>query len=743
MKVTKLTFILALLNAGVAFSQNPWTIQKKNGSEVSALSEAKPANYAAYKLNMQSLKDRLKSAPMERAAASSPFSLSIPMPDNSFEEFEITECLIMAPELAAKYPDIKTYRGYSRSHPHLTLCMDVTPAGFHGMILGGEDQVFIEPGNPSESLYVSFFKSQFPRTNIPSCLFDEEHSFSELKNSIRTLGSSSASAIGSQLRTYRLALATTGEYTVKRGGTKTSALSAMVTSMNRVNGIYEKELDIRMVMIANTDTLIYLNGSTDPYSNNDGATMLGQNQTTIDNIIGNDNYDIGHVFSTGGGGIASRGPCRIGQKARGVTGSPNPVGDPFDVDYVAHEMGHQFGANHTFNSIAGSCNGNRYTTTAYEPGSGSTIMAYAGICTPENLQPNSDPFFHTASFDEIIAYVTTGSGNTCAVVTATGNSAPVISPYSNYSIPYKTPFTLTGAASDPDSDPITYCWEEYDLGPAGSPSAPTGNAPTFRSFPPTTSPSRTFPKLSSILNNTVSVGEVLPTYARSMTFRLTVRDNKTGGGGVTHTTTPLTLTVINTGSPFQVLSPNTATVTWVEGTQEDVTWDVASTDFSPINCTTVNILLSTDGGLTFPITLAGNTPNDGTEKITVPANLTTKARIKVEAAQNVFFDISDKNFTITNVSDIQARSAFSSLNFYPNPAEHSVRISLSNSYRGRVNISVIDGLGRIVKTSVSEKQNDLFEEDQDIRDLSYGVYTVRISLGAEEITKRLVRIKGE
>lgn len=422
--------------------------------------------------------------------------------------------------------------------------------------------------------------------------------------------------------------------------------------MNRVNGIYEKEVSIRMVLVANNDELVYTNADTDPYTNDDGETLLDENQENIDNVIGAANYDIGHVFSTGGGGVAGLGvPCRSGFKAQGVTGSPMPTGDAFDVDYVAHEMGHQFGAEHTFNADgpeAGSCGSNRSETTGYEPGSGSTIVAYAGICDTQDLQANSDPYFHGASLDQILAYVTTGAGNTCDDPTPTGNTAPTVDAGATYNIPAETPFVLTGAATDAEGHPLTYGWEEFDLGPAALTQEDNtdddGQAqPIFRSFNPSISPQRTFPRPADIINNTTTFGEDLPSFNRTMNFRLTVRDNQPGGGGVNNDSTQVIVT--DTGTPFLVTAPNTA-VSWNAGSSQTVTWNVAGTTATPISCATVNILLSTDGGTTFSATLANGTANDGTEPITVPDQETTMARVRVQCATSIFFDISNQDFTI-------------------------------------------------------------------------------------------------
>lgn len=610
-----------------------------------------PIFYRTVELNVPHLEDVLKQAPMEftEASKTEKVVLSLPMPDGTSSRFYIVNSPIMEPELAVKYPEIQTYAGQGIDDPTATVRFDLTPAGFHAMILSENGTVFIDPyskGNIDN--YISYYKKDFivPESKRGEFICNFEPDFDIAKEISELMLTNNLKYSGTQLRTYRLAVATTGEYTTYHGGTVEKGLAAVVTSINRVNGVYEKEVAVRMVLVANNNLIIYTNASTDPYTNTNGVTMLGQNQTNLDNVIGNANYDIGHVFSTGGGGVAGLGVvCRAGNKARGVTGSPAPIGDPFDIDYVAHEIGHQYGANHTFNGDAGNCSGtNRNATTAYEPGSGSTIMAYAGICSPQDLQMNSHDYFHLASIMEIVTYTTLGAGN-CPVPTSTGNSPPVVSAGTRgFSIPISTPFVLTGSATDPDGHPLTYCWEEYDLGPAGHPNTPSGTAPIFRSFRGVTSPSRTFPKIADIVNNTQVMGEILPSYARGLKFRLTARDNRSGGGGIGWDS--ISFSVTNTAGPFLLTVPNTA-LSWAGGSVQTVSWNVANTNISPINCSAVRILLSTDGGYTYPTVLAANTPNDGTENITLPNISTSQARIRVEAVGNIFFDISNANFTIT------------------------------------------------------------------------------------------------
>jgi hypothetical protein len=602
-----------------------------------------PRAYRTFGLDQAALRARLAVAPLEHSAAAGGalVTLPLPLPDGTLGQFAIMESPIMEPGLAAQFPEIKTYLGQGIGDPTATVRFDLTPAGFHAMILSEAGTIFIDPYSRADTAhYISYFKHDY---QLPAGKTLEEQVIDQSVPQRSAPGLNAVS--GASLRTYRLAVAATAEYTAFAGGTVPQAMAAIVTTINRVDGVYEREVAVRMVLVNNNSSLIYTNALGDPYTNDDGNAMLSENQSNLDTVIGSANYDIGHVFSTGGGGVALLGAvCGASVKAQGVTGSPSPVGDPFDIDYVSHEIGHQFGGNHTFNATTGNCGGgNRNSATAYEPGSGSTIMGYAGICGAEDLQPNSDDYFHGASFDEIIAFITTGGGNSCDNLTSTGNSAPTVDAGTNHTIPRSTPFALTGSATDPNGDALTYNWEEFDLGSSAPPNTDNGNRPILRSFPPTSSPTRTVPKLSDILNNTSTFGESLPTTNRTMQFRLTARDNRSGGGGVANDSASVTIT--NAAGPFTVTAPNTA-VTWQGGSQQTVTWDVANTTQAPVSCPNVAILLSTDGGTTFAQTILASTPNDGTQAISVPNTATTSGRIKVECANNIFFDISNANITI-------------------------------------------------------------------------------------------------
>lgn len=624
-------------------------------------------SFRSFSLERAGMRAALAGAPMEftRAARTSPLILSIPAPGRGFQRFAVQESPVVAPELGARYPFVTTYNGQGIDDPAATIRLDLGRTGFHAQVLSPNGDWFIDPYyRLDQSVYVSYFKRDLVNTHGP---------FDALDPAGRGFATSAAGpldaerVVGNELRTYRLAVAADVEYSTFHGGTVPLVHNAIVTAVNRVTGVYERELAIRLQLVANNDSLIYT-AEPDPYTNTNPSLLLNQNQANIDATIGPLNYDVGHVFTTGGGGLAGLAVVgRAGQKARGETGLASPTGDAFYIDYVAHELGHQFGGNHTFNGTRGSCAGNANTATAMEPGSGSSIQAYAGICGLDDLQAHSDDYFHAISFDEIAAYTTTPGSPGNLGAAPSGNSPPSVTVNGGtaFTIPLRTPFTLSASGTDPNpGDALSYTWEQYNGGALrtlDAVSKPTGVL--FRSFAPVTSPTRTFPSMSSILANTTNANsgtcpalpgglncwvEFLPTVARGMTFRVSVRDNNAAAGGVN--SADVVVTAAATG-PFRVTAPNTA-VTLPGGTSQTVTWDVAGSNAAPINTANVNILLSTDGGNTFPTTLLASTANDGSQSVTIPSVSTTQARIKVEAVGNVFFDVSDANFTISTGGNI-------------------------------------------------------------------------------------------
>jgi hypothetical protein len=591
--------------------------------------------------------------------------LTLPMPDGRTAKFRVWESSIQEPALEARFPEIRTFAGQGIDDPSASIRLDYTPRGFHAQVLTVNGSFYIDPyAVGMTDNYISYFRTDLSKPNNFTCTVEE----STTPAVFRDGPSIEAACLGTDLRTYRLAVACTGEYAqapgIAAGANPAILHAAIVTSVNRVVGVYEKEVSIRMILVANNNLVEFLNAGTDPFNGNNNAnTLINESQTVIDANIGSANYDIGHTFSTGGGGLAQlNSPCGT-SKARGITGSPSPTGDAYDIDYVAHEMGHQFGGNH---SMAG-C-GSSPTNTKYEVGSGTTIQAYAGICGAQDIQPNSDPHFHAISFDEISNFVTTGNGATCAVLTPTGNTLPVIAPlnFNGVTIPISTPFTLTGTATDANGDALTYNWEQWDFSGtanwnAGATAAANNTVPLFKSRLPKLTGSRTFPDVAVINANYPAnpaatmnglKGETLSPVARAMKFKLTVRDNRANGGGVVsagaggcQTSTVYQINVAGT-TPFTVTAPNGGE-SWEGNTSRTITWNVAATNAAPFNTANVKISLSTDGGLTYPTVISASTPNDGTETLTIPNTPTTTAKVKIEAIDNVFFDVSNANFTIT------------------------------------------------------------------------------------------------
>jgi hypothetical protein len=634
-----------------------WSILDKDAITISAsqletIRQEIPRKFELVSLNQQRLRQALNPSNLNASATNIPLQTSggtvitLPLPDRTFARFLVQEASIMELALERQFPTFKSYRGQGIDDPTMTVRFDQSPEGFHAIILLSGRTFYIDPFplRPGDNqTHISFSKDDFPSDEKQiRCLVGEDPEGSIVRRGSRPLPSSN----GSVLRTYRLAVAATGEYTKFHGGTVTGAMHAILKTVSRVNAIYENDLAISLRLVGNENKIIYTDPDTDPYTNSSASKLLSENQTNIDKVIGPENYDIGHVFAVSPGGVASlRSVGKAQVKAKGVTGSPKPVGDPFDVDYVAHEMGHQFGANHTFNATTAGCSGNRNPSTAYEPGSGSTIMAYAGICGESDLQPNSHSYFHAASLQEIIDYITSDEVKAVPIITASNNHPPSVVAGQKFVIPKATPFSLRATGTDPDGDSITYNWEQFDLGDPSPPDDDAGaSRPLFRSFNPVRNPVRFFPRLEDLVTNKSRFGETLPVRQREMNFRITARDNRAGIGAVSFDTTMVT--VVTDSGPFVVTQPASGT-TWTIGSSQAITWEVAGTKDAPISCDNVRISLSVDGGKTFTL-LQPVVPNTGTAMIIVPNIPTTNGRILVEGVDHAFFNVSRGDLKIVS-----------------------------------------------------------------------------------------------
>ena len=636
----KTLLFIILMSTGFVFSQNKSIWKKEPIKATTTIKSSKqnlPTNQT-FSLDISSLKQALIQTPKrENNSRQSSVILTFPNAEGVMERFRIFEASTMHPDLQARYPDIRSYAGQGIDDPSAVIRFSMSPQGFQSMRLSANrPATFIESISEDGQLYAAFSRDE--RINMQDS-FECEIS-ENLNNQVLGSNTMQRNADDSILRTYRLAVSTTGEYTSYHGGTKAQALAAINNTMTRVNGIFEVDFNVTMTLISNTDDVIYTNSGSDPYGSS--GQWNGQLQSTLTSVIGEANYDVGHLFAQGSnnGNAGCIGcVCVNNQKGRGWTNASVPEGDFFDVDYVAHELGHQFGANHTWTH-----GGNEGTNVQVEPGSGSTIMSYAGITGATDVQNNVHPNFHAVSIEQVTDYIKTTS---CQTNTNTGNNVPTVSAGANYTIPKGTAFVLEGSASDADSgDVLSYSWEQMDENNASTtyPSTTATSGVAFRAYEPTTDNKRYFPRLSTIKSGATSwQWEAVPNVARTLNFRLTVRDNVAGGG--TNNSDDMVVSVNGTAGPFVVNSPN-SNVTWNAGSTQTVTWDVAGTTGNGVNAANVDIFLSTDGGDTYPIALAAGVPNDGSHDILVPNNQGSQNRVMVRGSNNIFFDISNSNFTI-------------------------------------------------------------------------------------------------
>jgi len=638
---TKLRLVFSITMVFVSFygvaQGNYWKDTELNRAEERATFEEFAIEKAtAYTLDETQFKNQLGAMSKSRSS-----NRIVYFPDENGKQipFEVIEASTFSTALAKKYPNIKSYKGRSTQGDGKRIRFSVSHKGIHSMMstTGNGGSIFMEKGGKGK--YVLYHAKDRTAKEAFVCYTSPE--ISEIGNSL-----SARLVDGQELRKFRLAIAASGEYTSFHGGTKVDAIAAINATVTRINEVFENDLAVTLELIGTTDEVVYLDAETDPFTGN----LSSQTQNTLDTVIGEANYDIGHLFNQrdntldGNAGFVGA-VCRSGRKGSAYSTLSSPQGEAFAIDLVAHEMGHQLGANHTFSHIS------EGTLTQVEPGSGTTIMGYAGITGADDVAQNSDAYFHYISIVQIQEYLENIS---CGETIPLLNSPPSLVAVTDVTIPKGTPFVLTGNALDTDSaDVLSYVWEQTDNGivtqATFGPTSPTGAL--FRSLPPSSSPSRYFPKLERVVSGDLTqdmpilngAWETLSLVERELNFALSVRDNAINGGQLI--SDEVAVFVTNNAGPFAVTSQETA-ISYVAGEVGTLTWDVANTNLAPVFAETVDIFLSTDGGQTFSVTVAEDVLNDGVYDFVIPGVPTTSGRFMVKASENVFFALNSANFSI-------------------------------------------------------------------------------------------------
>jgi hypothetical protein len=683
-----------------------------------------PSAYQLFHLDINALKNALISAPIRGVNTNSNLIISFPTPEGTIEKFKVMESPIMHQDLADMFPSIKTYVAQGIDDPTSYMRFSVTKRGLHTMCLSGKrSATYIDPYTTDLSSYIIY-----DRSTIGTDPLGFECNTPEPINLPSTEGNgkieNNKAADDKKIRTFRLAQTCTAQYgnifATTPGNELVDIQTQMAITINRVNSVYEVDLGVTLEFIANNNVCIFWgNTSTDPWNGEYNTTT----QNFLNSTLNSGDYDIGHNFNTSGGGNAGCIGCVCvnGQKGSGMTGRSNPTGDPFDIDYVAHEMGHQFGGYHTMNTCSRSGSGQ----TEVEPCSGSSVMGYAGICS-SNVQSNSDAHFNYVNIRDITQNIKSGNSTCGAITNLTGiNNPPVANAGSDYTIPKSTAFILEGTATDPEGlGSLTYEWSQNDPTQAptnGTPQSTWAVGPLYRAKLQTTSPNRYMPRIQDVIvGNLFPTWEKTPTVGRVLNFAFVVRDNDLNGGQTDDDL--MKVTVSNGAGPFTVTSQGTTGIVWVEGTTETITWNVANTTASPVSTPNVDIFLSKDGGMTYPVTLATGVPNNGSANVVIPVGSTTNGgRVMVRGAGNIFYAINSKNIQVDISTGINQLNV-DNITISPNPTKDLLHLQF-NSTTTIENITVTDLQGKIVFTTAYLNQDNY---TIDMSSFSNGLYLLQV-----------------
>lgn len=615
------------------------------GNNVSKTSDALK-KFKEFKFDKSNFLNITSNTKSRKSQQKSEIVISLPDENGNFEDFEIFESSLFSRELSIKYPMIKSYVGRNKKRTS-TVRFSYSPSqGFNAAISNNKKAtILIKPSNLKNDTYISFLRSDIDSDSEFECETIEKIKKKSSKKAFKSNNDDG------YLRKYRLAVATTGEFSnffldgseVDDTERKEKVLAAINTSLTRINGIFERDFSITLELVASNDEIIFLDASTDPFTEFFNSELQG----TLDNIIQDENYDVGHLFAHQNSIYGNAGciacVCTSGSKGSAFTVHRDPSSDHFNM-IASHELGHQFGGYHVQSSS--NCRSSAGLQEV-EPGSGSTIMGYAGICEP-NVQDNPDDYFNYVDIRDVIQW--TRNDSSCAELIATGNQDPRVSAGQDYIIPRSTAFILEGTSTDANEDDIlTYCWEQNDPEDPFSASYPNSQrvyGPLYRSKLPVNEPVRYMPQLSDVLSgNLTPTWEVTPSVSRTLDFVLTARDNAIFGPKTD--SDEMTLTVDDRFGPFVITSQNSSVV-WNVGDTKTITWDVANTTNAPINASNVDVFLSVDGGYTYPYTLVESTSNDGSVDIIVPdiEASTNEARFMVRASNNIFFAVNQADFQI-------------------------------------------------------------------------------------------------